>query len=56
MFTKSTVESFRKVLFNYECMNLPLANIFVFQSKTYDSVTDKFMDFSFEKVGFYPVT
>lgn len=23
-----------------------------FQTKTYDSVTDKFMDFSFEKVGF----
>lgn len=24
--------------------------VFVFQTKTYDSVTDKFMDFSFEKV------
>lgn len=23
---------------------------FIFQTKTYDSVTDKFMDFSFEKV------
>ncbi len=28
-----------------------IANIsFIFQTKTYDSVTDKFMDFSFEKV------
>ena len=27
-----------------------LAWLFLIQSKTYDSVTDKFMDFSFEKV------
>lgn len=27
-----------------------------FQTKTYDSVTDKFMDFSFEKVGFILIT
>lgn len=49
------INSFERC-FLYEFMNLPLTNIiFVFQSKTYDSVTDKFMDFSFEKVGFYPV-
>lgn len=30
---------------------LDLADVsFIFQTKTYDSVTDKFMDFSFEKV------
>lgn len=29
--------------------------VFLFQTKTYDSVTDKFMDFSFEKVRRVPL-
>lgn len=40
---------------NFYCMSFNLEFyifylIVYFQSKTYDSVTDKFMDFSFEKV------
>lgn len=39
----------------YFCKHCPedfLRNVcFFFQSKTYDSVTDKFMDFSFEKTN-----
>lgn len=43
-----TVESHRKVGLNPIS---PLTDMtFIFQTKTYDSVTDKFMDFSFEKV------
>lgn len=43
-----TVESHRKV--GMEPVSPLTDACFIFQTKTYDSVTDKFMDFSFEKV------
>lgn len=43
-----TVESRRKV--GLDPVSPLTDTTFIFQTKTYDSVTDKFMDFSFEKV------
>lgn len=43
-----TVESHRKV--GLDPISALTDMTFIFQTKTYDSVTDKFMDFSFEKV------
>ena len=39
----------------FVCMSVPfivfMCTCFPFQSKTYDSITDKFLDFSFEKTN-----
>lgn len=45
-----TVQSNRTIKVRLACRFTLTDVTFMFQTKTYDSVTDKFMDFSFEKV------